>query len=264
MKNRATQLVESKSFEWSVVVVIIINSITLGLEITPNAGSIMSLLSAIDKAAFLVFVAELILKLYAYRATYFTRGWNIFDFAIVALTALPYLNIAAFGNLTILRTVRILRALRLIAVIPAFRQVIGTLAHSLSGVGAVGSVLFITMYVSSVLAAKLFGEIAPENFGTLGASLLSMFTIMTVEGWREIVDPIANQMPFVYPFFILYILGCAFVLFNLLITVLVSASEKQHQEERLRDEVEARAIEAKIDELQTTLNNYLSKKNRDS
>lgn len=260
MKERIIQLIESRAFQWGIVAVIVINAITLGLEITPSASSLMPLLSVIDKAAFLVFVGELALKLYAYRARYFRQGWNIFDFTIVVLTALPYLSIVGLGNLTVLRALRILRALRLITVVPAFRQVIGTLGHSLSGVGAVGAVLFIAMYVSSVLAAKLFGEIAPENFGTLGASLLSMFTIMTMEGWRDIVDPIAAQMPFVYAFFILYILGCAFVLFNLLITVLVSASEKQHQEERLRDEAEVKAIEVKIDELQSTLSDYLSKK----
>jgi voltage-gated sodium channel len=260
MKEQITQFVESKAFQWGIVVVIVVNAITLGLEITPSVGFLMPLLSVIDQVAFLVFVGELALKLYVYRAGYFRQGWNVFDFTIVVLTALPYLSIVGLGNLTVLRALRILRALRLITVVPAFRQVIGTLGHSLSGVGAVGSVLFIAMYVSSVLATKLFGNIAPDNFGTLGTSLLSMFTIMTMEGWRGIVDPIAVQMPFVYPFFILYILGCAFVLFNLFITVLVSASEKQHQEEHLRDEAEVKLIEAKIDELQNTLNAYLSKK----
>jgi voltage-gated sodium channel len=260
MKEQITQFVESKAFQWGIVAVIVVNAITLGLEITPSAGFLMPLLSVIDQVAFLVFVGELALKLYVYRAGYFRQGWNVFDFTIVVLTALPYLSIVGLGNLTVLRALRILRALRLITVVPAFRQVIGTLGHSLSGVGAVGSVLFIAMYVSSVLATKLFGNIAPDNFGTLGTSLLSMFTIMTMEGWRGIVDPIAVQMPFVYPFFILYILGCAFVLFNLFITVLVSASEKQHQEEHLRDEAEVKLIEAKIDELQNTLNAYLSKK----
>ena len=38
------------------------------------------------------------------------------------------------------------------------------------------------------MGTKLFGEDNPELFGTLGRSLFTLFTVMTLEGWVEGVN----------------------------------------------------------------------------
>ena len=47
------------------------------------------LLLAIDAAALWVFTIEIALKLWVYRSRFFRDGWNLFDFAIVAIAWLP-------------------------------------------------------------------------------------------------------------------------------------------------------------------------------
>lgn len=254
MRARITTLVESRFFERAIVAVILVNAVTLGLETYPSLMASHGVyLKVLDKMAFAVFFLEAGLKLFAFRGTYFRSGWNVFDFTVLIVTAIPYLGYVGFGNVTVLRTFRILRALRLLTAVPEFRRVVGTLFRSIKGVGAVAGVLVIVLYIASVLASKLFGSIAPEQFGSLGPAMLSMFTLITLEGWREIVDPVAAVVPAAYAFFIGFILIGAFVLFNLLITVLMSASEAQHEEDRKLEQATLDELEDKIDDLRGML-----------
>ncbi|MCK6410756.1 MAG: ion transporter, partial [Thauera sp.] len=78
------RLVESAAFQRFIVVVIVINAITLGLETSATAmAQAGGLLLALDRAALVVFVVELALKLFVYRLRFFRSGWNVFDFTIV-------------------------------------------------------------------------------------------------------------------------------------------------------------------------------------
>lgn len=258
LRTAVRTFVERKAFERVIVAVIVVNAITLGLETYPGLmESYGTYLRLIDKVAFGVFFVEFVLKLSAYGRAYWKNSWNIFDFTVLFFTAIPYLGYAGLGNLTVLRAIRILRALRLVTVVPEFRKVVGTLVYSVKGVGAVAGVLVLVLYISSVLASKLFGTIAPETFGSLGPAMLSLFTIMTLEGWREIADPVAAVYPMAYAFFIGFILIGAFVLFNLLITVLMAASERQQEEERKRERATQEELEQKIDELREMLREVL-------
>ena len=148
MKN----IVENRFFESAVLVAIILNSILLGIETYP---SIMEkngiLLHYIDVGFIIFFTVELLMKLFAYRTTFFKSGWNVFDLCVVLLTLLPM-----FGNLSALRAVRILRALRLISGIPSFRRVIESIFKAAAEFGAVLGILTIIMYIYAVMGSKLF------------------------------------------------------------------------------------------------------------
>ena len=77
------------------------------------------LLAAIDRAALVFFTMELTLRLWAHRFAFFRGGWNLFDFAIVAIAWVP-----ASGPLAVLRALRIVRVLRLISIVPQMRAVV--------------------------------------------------------------------------------------------------------------------------------------------
>ena len=84
------RFVESARFQNFVIAVIVINAITLGLETSATAmAKAGPLLLALDRAALAVFVVEIVLKLIVYRLRFFRSGWNVFDFAIVAITLAP-------------------------------------------------------------------------------------------------------------------------------------------------------------------------------
>ncbi|MEM6908029.1 MAG: ion transporter [Pseudomonadota bacterium] len=253
MRERVRTLVEAKAFEQFIVVVIVLNAIGLGLETSPaimaQAGGVIDQL---DGLALTIFVIELALKLFAYGWRFFKSGWNIFDLAIVSAALMP-----AGDQFSVLRALRILRALRLVSVVPSMRKVIVGLFRAIPSIGTVIVMLLLLFYISAVMATKLFGPAFPEWFGHLGASLYSLFQIMTLESWSMgIVRPVMAEYPYAWAFFIPFILLTSFIVLNLFIGVIVNAmseatSEEAHDE---REEIisELKALRADIAALRET------------
>src|SRR5690606_8726637 len=111
------------------------------------------------------------------------------------------------GGFSVMRALRILRAMRIISVVPAMRRVVEGLLHAIPSLGAVIALLAILFYISAVMATKLFGADFDELFGHLGRSLFTLFQIMTLEGWTDgVVRPIMKVYPYAWLFFIPFIL----------------------------------------------------------
>jgi voltage-gated sodium channel len=158
MTARLRAFLESRRFEYAITTVIVINAIALGLETSPEAmARFGGLIIALDRAAIAVFVVELALKLFVYRLSFFRNGWNIFDFVIVSVALVP-----ASQQFSVLRALRILRALRLVSVVPSMRRVIVGLFSAIPSIGTVILMLVLLFYISSVMATKLFGAAFPE------------------------------------------------------------------------------------------------------
>ena len=132
------------------------------------------------------------------------------------------------------------------------RSVVGALLKALPGMASIIGLLALVLYVSSVLATKLFGPIAPQYFGSLGPSLFTLFQVMTVEGWPDIAREVMVQAPQAWIFFVSYLLIATFMVLNLFIAVVVNAMQSQVSAD-LKDEGEAhtRAI---LDEVRALRN----------
>ncbi len=228
--NGATMLssiVESRAFSFFITAVIVINAITLGLETSPQAMKVAGpLLLAIDAAALWVFTVEIGLKLLLYRSRFFRGGWNVFDFAIVAVAWFP-----ATGPLSVLRALRIMRVLRLVSVVPQMRTVVGALFKALPGMASILAVLVLVFYIAAVMATKLFGTAFPEWFGGLGASMYSLFQIMTLESWSMgVVRPVMEVHPNAWLFFVPFIVVTTFTVLNLFIALIVNSMQSLQSE----------------------------------
>ena len=228
-------IVESRAFSIAITSVIVINAIVLGLETSPRVMAVAGpLLLAIDAAALWVFTIEIGLKIWLYRRRFFRGGWNIFDFTIVAIAWLP-----ATGPLSVLRALRIIRVLRVVSLIPQLRAVVGALFKSLPGMGSILVVLMLVFYIAAVMATKLFGETFPDWFGSIAASLFSLFQIMTLESWSMgIVRPVMEQHPGAWAFFVPFIIVTTFTVLNLFIALIVNSMQTLQAEtsESLRTE----------------------------
>ena len=88
-REKLKHFIEYKSVQNFIIGLIILNSITIGLEtseyIMLNFGRTLLL---IDNIILVLFVIEILIKLYAYGFGFFKSGWNIFDFSIVAIALL--------------------------------------------------------------------------------------------------------------------------------------------------------------------------------
>jgi len=255
--TRLRNFVESRGFTFAVTIVIAINAVTLGLETWPLAMQTAGpLLLALDRLALWFFTVEIGLKLWLYRGRFFRDAWSIFDFVIVAIAWLP-----AAGPLSVLRALRIVRALRLLTIVPQMRTVIGALFRALPGMGSVIAVLGLVFYVAAVMATKLFGADFPDWFGSIAGSKYSLFQIMRRESWSMvIVGPAMEQYPYAWLFFVPFIIVTSFAVLNLFIALIVNSMQSMQMEtnENVRaealaahDEREAlsRQIEALTDEI---------------
>ena len=237
MLETLKRIVESARFQHFIVAVIVINAITLGLETSPTMmAQAGGLLLALDRAALIVFVVEIAMKLIVYRFGFFRSGWNVFDFTIVAITLAP-----VGEGFAVLRSLRILRALRLVSVIPSMRKVVSALLRAIPGMGSVVTLLLLVFYVAAVMTTKLFGSDFPEWFGSIGASFYTLFQVMTLESWSMgIARPVMEAHPFAWVFFVAFILLTTFAVLNLFIAIVVDAmSEVEHEEQaKTRDLVD--------------------------
>ena len=226
MRNAVRNLVENPYFTGFITLLILVNAVTLGMETDQEImASIGPQLHAFDTAVLLVFTAELVLKFYAYRLSFFKSGWNWFDLIIVGVAWIP-----ASGNLSVMRALRVLRVLRLISVVPQMRRVISAIGHSIPGMISVVGVLGLIFYVSSVLATRLFGMHPDPNmqewFGSISASAYTLFQIMTLESWSMgVVRPTMELFPWAWAFFLPFIIITSFAVLNFFIGIIVDSMQ---------------------------------------
>ena len=219
---RLAEFVESARVEHFIVAVIIVNAIVLGLETSKEAMATYGrLLIAIDKACLVVFCLEIGARLLAYRLAFWRSGWNIFDFAVVAVALVP-----GAGPWAVVRSLRVLRVMRLLTVIPSLRKVVAAFINAIPGLGGVLLLMSVFLYTSAVLAVNLFGGTFPQWFGTLGGSLFSLFQILTLEGWADMAREVMTVYPWAPLFFVPFIIIATFTVLNLFIGIIVSTMQE--------------------------------------
>ena len=229
-------VVQDRRTERFIMALIVLNAVTLGLETSQTVmAKYGQLLVVIDRLIIGIFVAEILARLAVQRASFFRDGWNIFDVIVVGIALAP-----ATAAFSVLRALRVLRLLRLITAVPALQRVVGGLIGALPGMGSILLLIGLVFYVSAVMAVNLYGKQFPELFGTLGNSLYTLFTIMTLEGWtNDVVNPIMEKHPYAWLFFIPFIVVTTFWVLNLFIGIIVNAMQEEHakaEAEMMHDE----------------------------
>jgi voltage-gated sodium channel len=239
--GKVQRVLESARFQNAIIVLIMINAITLGLETSPRVMAVIGpQLQVFDKLVLGVFAIEILAKLIVYRSRFHRDPWNLFDFAVVSIALMP-----ATGPLSVLRALRILRVLRLVSAVPSMRRVVMALLASIPGIGSIVGLLLLVFYVFAVMATKLFGASFPEFFGTIGASFYSLFQIMTLESWSMgIVRPVMEVFPLAWIYFVPFILVTSFTVLNLFIGIVVDAMQRQHATEDAENAPEAASADA--------------------
>ncbi|MEZ5327223.1 MAG: ion transporter [Verrucomicrobiales bacterium] len=258
-RRELARRVESRPVQHFVVAVILLNAAILGLETDPGIMEIFgTALQLIDKLCLLVFIAELIAKLLAYRLHFWKNGWNIFDFAVVAIAVVP-----GAGPWAVLRSMRVLRVLRLLTVVPQLRQVVAAFLHSIPGLSGVMAVMAIFFYTTGVLATGLFGQTHPDWFGSLGKSLYSLFQVMTLESWSMgIVRPVMEVHPWAWAFFVPFIMIATFTILNLFIGIIVSTMQELSVLPEPTQDPEVTALLGRIEKDLAALRVQISKPDR--
>jgi voltage-gated sodium channel len=214
------RLVESPRLQRLITGLIIVNAIMLGLETSEAVmGRVGSALIVADRLIVAVFVLEILAKMVVYRRRFVRDPWNLFDFTVIGLSILP-----ATTSFSVFRAFRVLRVLRLVSAVPSMRQVVQGLLNAIPGMATTAGLLLLAFYVFAVIATELFGRTFGDWFGTLGASMYTLFQIMTLESWSMgIVRPVMEAYPWAWAFFVPFIIVTAFAVLNLFVAIIVNA-----------------------------------------
>jgi len=227
------KIVGFKWFEKFIIALIILNAVALGLETYPViVEGRQYIFTAINYIVLTVFVLEAVLKITASAPrfkNYFGDGWNLFDFTVVVLSLIPTTGEFAL----IARTVRLLRVLRLITAVPELRLIIATLVRSLPGLGNVILLLMIVFYMYAIAGFYLFHEHDPFHWSSLGISLITLFRVLTLEDWTDVMYSAMELYPFAWIFFISFVIVAAFIVINMFIAVVINNLHKAQQESEM-------------------------------
>jgi voltage-gated sodium channel len=217
-------------FRRVVVTLILVNAVIVGLDTYPQVharyGQILHLA---DRIILYLFSLELVLRFLGShpRLAFFRSGWNLFDLIIVGVSYLP-----SSEFFTVARLFRILRALRTVSVSPELQKVVNALLRSLPALGHILVLLALLMYVYAAIGTSLFGQIAPRFFGSLHQSVLTLFSIITLEGWVTVMDEVVPHMPAAWIYFVTFILFGTFVALNFVVGVIVNNLQAVEIEQR--------------------------------
>ncbi len=261
MADRAARLVAAPGFQKLVIGMILFSGLLLGLE---TSQSVMAQygpwLHFLDRLVIGFFVAEIALKVAAHGRRpwdYFRDAWNVIDTVIVAICLVP----AGSNAAAIFRLIRVLRVLRLVTALPKLQLVVTALIKSIPSMTSVVALLGLHFYIFSVLGVFVFGPTDPENFGSLGVTVLSLFQVLTLEGWVDLMKAqmVAHPVGAVLYFISFIVLGTMIIL-NLLIGVVVNgmAESQTEIEGRVEDKIDdsIAALTAEIRDLRGELRQW--------
>lgn len=219
-RQKIASMVDAPEFRHGVTALILINAVIVGLETYPEIKTgYGGFLEAADRVVLYLFTAELALRFFAAapRAGFFRSGWNLFDLVIVALGYLP-----SSEFFTVARLFRIVRVLRAVTVVPNLQRVVAALLLSLPSLGHIAALLGLLIYVYAAIGTSLFGAVAPQYFGTLHRSVLTLFAVITLEGWVGVMDEVLPHLPGAWLYFVTFILLGTFVALNFFVGVIVN------------------------------------------
>ncbi len=227
------RLVNSDWFEYFIIAVIIVNGTLLGLETSSAiAGVYGRWLELGNQIALAVFIVEAVLKMLALwprMLRYFRDGWNVFDFLVIVFALIP-----ATGQFAMIaRLARLLRVVRLISAIQDLRLIVAALVRSIPSVGHVIMLMSIVVYIYAIMGFHLFHEHDAENWGSLSISLLTLFNIITLDGWTEVMDTAMERHSFAWVYFVSFVVVGTFVVINLFIAIIINSLDDTKRDRAL-------------------------------
>ncbi len=222
MKDRANQIVSAPWFERVIIAFILINGAILGMETSPSlVAQLGGLLYLGNRVILGIFILEAVLKMIAVAPQidrYFRDGWNVFDFSVIVFSLIP-----ATGDFAMIaRLARLLRVVRLVSTIPELRLIVSTLLRSIPSMMHVMTLMSVIFYIYAITGYQLFHEHDPTHWRSLGIALLTLFRVVTLEDWTDVMYTAMDFHPMAWLFFVSFVVLGTFVVINLFIAVVIN------------------------------------------
>uniref|UniRef100_A0A6Q2Y1G2 Ion transport domain-containing protein n=1 Tax=Esox lucius TaxID=8010 RepID=A0A6Q2Y1G2_ESOLU len=234
MRKKLWGIVESKYFNRGIMIAILINTISMGIEHHNQPEELTNVLEISNIVFTSMFTLEMILKLTAFGFfAYLRNPYNIFDGIIVIISVCEIIG-QSDGGLSVLRTFRLLRVIKLVRFMPALRRQLVVLMKTMDNVATFCMLLMLFIFIFSILGMHIFGckfslktetgDTVPDrkNFDSLLWAIVTVFQILTQEDWNMVLyNGMASTSPCAALYFVALMTFGNYVLFNLLVAILV-------------------------------------------
>uniref|UniRef100_A0A7N5ZXR2 Voltage-dependent calcium channel alpha-1 subunit IQ domain-containing protein n=1 Tax=Anabas testudineus TaxID=64144 RepID=A0A7N5ZXR2_ANATE len=254
---RLWHFVASPSFEYTVLVMIALNTVVLMMKYHSAPTAYDTVLKHLNTAFTVLFSMECILKIMAFGfVNYFRDTWNIFDFITVlgSITEIISVNTINMSFLKLFRTARLIKLLRQGYTI---RILLWTFVQSFKALPYVCLLIAMLFFIYAIIGMQVFGNIKlndeshinqHNNFKTFFSALMLLFRSATGESWQEIMlsclsgqecEPDPSIAPltmspdheggcgtdFAYCYFVSFIFFSSFLMLNLFVAVIMDNFE---------------------------------------
>ncbi|XP_011633278.1 voltage-dependent T-type calcium channel subunit alpha-1G-like isoform X4 [Pogonomyrmex barbatus] len=260
------KLVEHKYFQQGILLAILINTLSMGIEYhnQPEQLTVAVEISNIVFSA--IFAVEMLLKVIAEGPFgYISNGFNVFDGIVVILSVVELCQAVVeerggSSGLSVLRTFRLLRILKLVRFLPNLRRQLFVMLRTMDNVAVFFSLLVLFIFIFSILGMNLFGckfcetmkgssdvECDRKNFDSLLWAIVTVFQILTQEDWNVVLfNGMQKTSHWAALYFVALMTFGNYVLFNLLVAILVEGFSSERNERREREQREmAKRLAAK-------------------
>ncbi|TRY59084.1 hypothetical protein DNTS_008394 [Danionella cerebrum] len=268
-KDRLIRIVDSKYFNRGIMIAILINTLSMGIEYHEQPEELTNILEISNIVFTSMFVLEMLFKLLAFGIFgYIKNPYNIFDGIIVVISVWEIIG-QADGGLSVLRTFRLLRVLKLVRFLPALRRQLVVLMKTMDNVATFCMLLMLFIFTFSILGMHLFGckfslkvdsgDTIPDrkNFDSLLWAIVTVFQILTQEDWNVVLyNGMASTTPWAALYFVALMTFGNYVLFNLLVAILVEGFQAEGDANKSDVDEDKHSVnfeeEEKMGELQAT------------
>jgi voltage-gated sodium channel len=252
------RIVNSRPSSLFILWLIIINSILMGIstfDFVSKNPEINRNFEKVDFIFLIMFTVEAGLKIFHEGRKSCKDSWLVFDTSIVIFSWL------LSGGVTVVRALRVLRALRLIARVSGLRALIETIGNSWSRLLSIFSLMLLFIYVFGVLFCEMLrphlerGSIQEPYFLGLRNSLITVFQMMVFDNWSNIAREVIAVNEYARIPIVIYISVAGLLFTNFFVAVLVSMMHNMNEDRR--EKMIAEFSSEKYVELVTSINdNY--------
>ncbi|XP_065767119.1 voltage-dependent T-type calcium channel subunit alpha-1G isoform X4 [Muntiacus reevesi] len=233
------KIVDSKYFGRGIMIAILVNTLSMGIEYHEQPEELTNALEISNIVFTSLFALEMLLKLLVYGPFgYIKNPYNIFDGVIVVISVWEIVGQQG-GGLSVLRTFRLMRVLKLVRFLPALQRQLVVLMKTMDNVATFCMLLMLFIFIFSILGMHLFGckfaserdgDTLPDrkNFDSLLWAIVTVFQILTQEDWNKVLyNGMASTSSWAALYFIALMTFGNYVLFNLLVAILVEGFQTE-------------------------------------
>uniref|UniRef100_A0A3Q3MS33 Voltage-dependent N-type calcium channel subunit alpha n=1 Tax=Mastacembelus armatus TaxID=205130 RepID=A0A3Q3MS33_9TELE len=250
---RMWKFVVSAPFEYSIMIMIALNTVVLMMKFHGAPDFYEAMLKNLNIVFATLFSLECILKIIAFGPlNYLKDAWNVFDFVTVLGSITDILVTEINDRLLNLSFLRLFRAARLIKLLRqgyTIRILLWTFVQSFKALPYVCLLIAMLFFIYAIIGMQVFGNIElneetainhHNNFRTFLQALMLLFRSATGEAWHEIMLSCLNHRAcdersgshgrecgsdFAYFYFVSFIFLCSFLMLNLFVAVIMDNFE---------------------------------------